>query len=152
MLEKQPHWISLSDYATKYNISVSTLRRRIKLETIQVKADNGRYFLPDRPLFQLELVQEASQRPQPQTKEIQVAIAQVEKNEAKLSEENTDFSTAKLLLSEVKKAYMAVLQEKEEQLLTLKSEVVDLNTLVRALEKENSRLSNIIRQISDRGL
>ena len=60
------------------------------------------------------------------------------------SSEDMDFSTAKLLLGEIKRAYMTILQEKEEQIVALKHELADLNTLVRALERENQRLSSLV--------
>ncbi|MCO5112753.1 MAG: hypothetical protein M9899_01110 [Bdellovibrionaceae bacterium] len=44
------------------------------------------------------------------------------------------------MTKELKKAYSAILQEKEEQLFLLKEQVVDLKTLVNILESENKRL------------
>ena len=44
------------------------------------------------------------------------------------------------VLEELKKAYLASLQSKEEQIFQLKEEVADLKTLVRVLESENERL------------
>ena len=41
------------------------------------------------------------------------------------------------LLSEIKKAYMQILQEKEEQILLLRSEVSDLKTLISVSEQNN---------------
>lgn len=55
--------------------------------------------------------------------------------EAKGSEIN---STVETLLGEIKKAYALILQEKEEQILQLRSEVSDLKTLVRVLEEQSS--------------
>ncbi len=49
-------------------------------------------------------------------------------------------TAANRLLTELKKAYTQILQEKEEQVLHLKEEVSDLKTLVRVLESENERL------------
>jgi len=48
--------------------------------------------------------------------------------------------TVESLLSEIKKAYMQILQEKEEQILILRSEVSDLKTLVSVLEEQNGQL------------
>ena len=52
-------------------------------------------------------------------------------------------STAQEILKELKKAYMVILQEKEEQISVLKNEVADLQTLVRVLESENERLRRV---------
>lgn len=51
-------------------------------------------------------------------------------------------TAANRLLTELKKAYTQILQEKEEQILHLKEEVTDLKTLVRVLEAENERLAD----------
>lgn len=52
--------------------------------------------------------------------------------------EDNSFQTAKVLLDELKKAYMQSLQEKEQQIINLKQQVTDLKTLVMYLEKANS--------------
>lgn len=44
---------------------------------------------------------------------------------------------------ELKKAYSATLQEKEEQIIILKEQVADLKTLINFLESENKRLSEM---------
>ena len=46
--------LTLADYASKYRVSVSTLRRRIKKEDIQYVFENGKYFLPDQNLNTIE--------------------------------------------------------------------------------------------------
>lgn len=40
-------WLILTDYASKYRVSISTLRRRIKAGLIEHRLENGRYLLPD---------------------------------------------------------------------------------------------------------
>lgn len=56
-------------------------------------------------------------------------------------QEESVLTTANKLLTELKKAYTQILQEKEEQILNLKEELSDLKTLVRVLESENERLN-----------
>lgn len=61
------------------------------------------------------------------------------------SEVNLDgpiLSAANRLLTELKKAYSQILQEKEEHILQLREEVTDLKTLVRVLEGENDKLNS----------
>ena len=53
-------------------------------------------------------------------------------------------ASANRLLGELKKAYAQILQEREEQIINLKEEVVDLKTLVRVLESENDRLQSSV--------
>ena len=43
-------WLPLTDYSTKYRISMSTLRRRIKAEDIRFRFDEGKYFILDEPV------------------------------------------------------------------------------------------------------
>src|SRR3989344_578256 len=43
-------WLALMDYSTKYKVSVSTLRRRIKAEDIKFRLDDGKYFIIDEPM------------------------------------------------------------------------------------------------------
>lgn len=66
------------------------------------------------------------------------------KAEKKIAKDNMESSSMKEALDhmtkELKKAYSAILQEKEEQLILLKEQVADLKTLVNILEEENQRL------------
>ena len=43
-------WVSLTQYANKYNVSISTLRRRIKAQQVEFVYEGGKYLLLDRPL------------------------------------------------------------------------------------------------------
>jgi len=129
-------WLPLTDYSTKYRVSVSTLRRKIKAEDIQFKLDDGKYYIIDEPL-------ESSHRPSQESevvtdpKELHLkALSQLNQK----SKDEPILTAANRLLSELKKAYTQILQEKEEQILDLKAEVADLKTLVRVLEGENERL------------
>lgn len=134
-------WLPLTDYSTKYKVSVSTLRRRIKAEDIRFRFQDGKYLIFDepptgsqpqasRPSLNSE---QASGDPVGSTKiEIPIRSTAEAKDEPILLAANK-------LLNELKKAYSQILQEKEEQILQLKEEVADLKTLVRVLESEHSR-------------
>ncbi|MBK9324636.1 MAG: hypothetical protein IPM97_17110 [Bdellovibrionaceae bacterium] len=138
------------DYSTKYRVSVSTLRRRIKTEDIKFRFDDGKYFIIDEPMSTHQRVHRPS---------LDSDLAPVGTHQGSLQAPNslhlkTDISdkiamakndepiltAANKLLTELKKAYTQILQEKEEQMLHLKEEVTDLKTLVRVLEGENDRL------------
>lgn len=41
------NWLTINDYSNKYDLSVSTLRRRIKAEDIEYRLESGKYFLLD---------------------------------------------------------------------------------------------------------
>lgn len=144
-------WLPLMDYSTKYKVSVSTLRRRIKAEDIKFRLEEGKYFIIDEPMGTHQRVH----RPSLESEQVEVGAHQgTLKALTSLPEKNVDISdkiakakndepiltAANKLLTELKKAYSQILQEKEEQILNLKDEVADLKTLVRVLESDNDRL------------
>lgn len=118
-------WLPINDYANRYRLSVSTVRRRIKSQKVKFKLDEGKYFILD------DLA----------TQEIPVVVPVKTTNEP-LAATAGDATALpmKLLLEELKRAYLDSLQSKEDQILHLKQQVSDLKTLVMCLEKENSRL------------
>jgi len=143
-------WLVLMDYSTKYKVSVSTLRRRIKAEDIKYRLEDGKYFIIDEPMSTHQRVH----RPSLESDLAQVGTHQGNQTALSSSSSKHDISdkiamakndepiltAANKLLTELKKAYTQILQEKEEQMLMLKDEVADLKTLVRVLESENERL------------
>lgn len=121
------NWISLMDYSNKYQVSMSTLRRRIKNDQVGYQVRGGKYYISDKPM------------------NTQIAHPANETNEM-MSESSSDSHLSYEYFSELKKAYAQVLAEKEEHIQTLREEVADLKTLVNVLESENQRLSgNIVR-------
>ena len=147
-----PNWLILTDFASKYKISVSTLRRRIKAGTIKHKFEDGRYLLADEAPIESHAHHVPAARFAPLTNEI-VDVEEPRSIETgdKLKElsaqgEEPILSTATRLLNELKRAYSNILQEKEEQLIQLKEEVSDLKTLVRVLESDNDRMRGILQK------
>lgn len=147
-------WLPLNEYANRYRISVSTLRRRIKNNEIKFSFTDGKYFITDEPLTSQRQYHRPSQsdeilNSQPRmespkieelpTPDITQAQAKVAALDSQVANEPV-FTAANRLLNELKRAYTLVLQEKEEQILLLKEEISDLKTLVRILEDENRRL------------
>lgn len=184
-------WLMLTDYASKYRISVSTLRRRIKGQQIPFRFEGGKYYVLDAPPTHPEIASfgretpifpglktlpvepvptksqahiQASPAPTPPTQtSFETArstnemdhwsmqklqnLNDVPAAEPALSRNQVDeplISTATKLLNELKRAYMSILQEKEEQIIQLKEEVSDLKTLVRVLEEDNDRMRRIL--------
>lgn len=158
------NWLPITDYSAKHKVSVSTLRRRIKADDIKYRFIEGKYLLLDEPIATAinELVSEAatqsSHRPslksdsnmngftQSHSQQSAPAMSAL-KNPPPPSEATLDgpiLSAANRLLTELKKAYSQILQEKEEQILQLREEVTDLKTLVRVLESENDKLNSIL--------
>ena len=124
-------FISLAEYSQKHQVSVSTLRRRIKAQDIECRLDAGKYLIKDTPLE----THQASDRPSPVTKPSKESLMSAPKIEGE-----SPLESAHRLLRELKQAYAKILQEKEEQILQLREEVSDLKTLVGVLEQENERL------------
>ena len=118
------NWLALNEYANKYQVSISTLRRRIKSNKIKYKLDDGKYFLED------DQDAEGVDIDAPMNNQTATRVAS-----------SDNISTTKLLLDELKRAYLDSLQSKEDQILYLKQQVSDLKTLVMFLEKENNRLN-----------
>jgi hypothetical protein len=147
------NWLILTDFASKYKISVSTLRRRIKAGTINHKFEEGRYLLADEAPADMH---QNYATPMARFAPLSNNIVDVEEPRSietgdrlkELSHQGEEpiLSTATRLLNELKRAYSNILQEKEEQLLQLKEEVVDLKTLVRVLESDNDRMRAILQK------
>lgn len=149
-MESTQSWLPLTEYSLKHEVSISTLRRRIKAENISFRLEDGKYFILDeasqrkadiqehRPSLKSEGLRNQSavvSAPPAQTQQRALNMLAVENGESVITAANR-------LLADLKKAYTQVLHEKEEQIMVLKEEIVDLKTLVKILESENSRLKN----------
>lgn len=145
---EEANWLSLLEYSTKHNVSISTLRRRIRDQSINFKLDNGRYYIVD------HLIEKAPKGRRPITfkpmpapaKEFQIKTPEtkVQETKSQVAQEQVSQETVapNAALGELKKAYFAALQSKEELIFQLKEEVSDLKTLVRVLEAEVERLKS----------
>lgn len=130
-------WLPLAEYSMKHQISVSTLRRRIKADEIKFRFDDGKYLILDDAPKKLNYAEEhrpsLNSEVHQNTTTNSLSNIQIEPGESVISAANK-------LLADLKKAYTQILQEKEEQILQLKEETMDLKTLIKVLETENSRL------------
>ncbi|WII73050.1 hypothetical protein QJS83_04080 [Bdellovibrio sp. 22V] len=154
-VETHGSWLPLTDYSTKYKISVSTLRRRIKADDIKFRFEDGKYFIMDEPMGTHQRVHRPSQESDlalvgahqgmmkgndTMSASSKDEMKAQDLNAVKANKDEPILTAANKLLNELKKAYTQILQEKEEQIFQLKDEVSDLKTLVRVLESENDRL------------
>ena len=151
-------WLPLAEYSMKHHVSISTLRRRIKADDIDYRFDDGKYFILDeaprasktaeaehRPSLKSEVfsaAHEASDRHLMAETQVSHNGPAAELNGMQINSEKGEsvLTAANKLLVDLKKAYTQILHEKEEQIMNLKEEVVDLRTLIKVLESENSRL------------
>lgn len=166
-------WLPLTEYSNKYRVSISTLRRRIRMDRAEVSYLDGKYLLKDAPLsdhrskkqrsqsrmdivppppppilldFDLENDDlQVQQKPPAQPVSTPPTMKPVEATQV---EKHNDMSmnSHNLYLNELKRAYSLILQEKEEHVLILKDEIADLQTLVKVLERDNNRLSSELKE------
>ena len=156
-------WLPLAEYSMKHQVSISTLRRRIKAEDIQYRFEDGKYLILDDESNQVNADEHRpSLRSDAQPKSAihqRTVSAQAQGPEHHLANQvaghlasatssatndagESVITAANRLLTDLKKAYTQVLQEKETQIQSLKQEVADLNTLIKVLEFENEKLRN----------
>ena len=142
MMTTTNSWLPLAEYSMKHQVSISTLRRRIKADDIKFRFDDGKYLILEEIPGKVEVAEEhrpslssGVQKNSAQTQQTTIRFQAPEANESVITAANR-------LLMDLKKAYTQVLQEKEEQILQLREETMDLKTLIKVLESENSRLRN----------
>lgn len=163
-------WLSLIEYRNKYDVSVSTLRRRIRDKAIKFQQIKGKYFIFDEPIevekpvgkakyfspqFDENFVEpkeadqsdfdKASSREREHGQQEQQPTLQSEQDSVQAIQNfssQTSLDNSKEILSELKLAYQKILKEKEEQIFLLREEMTNLQMLVRVLEDENQRLRN----------
>ena len=144
-------WLPLAEYSMKHQVSISTLRRRIKSDEVKFRFDEGKYLILDEDPTKVAFAEE--HRPSLKSEVQKTSALATQDREAMVDRQtNVSFhgqdssesviSAANRLLLDLKKAYTQVLQEKEEQILVLREETMDLKTLIKVLESENSRLRN----------
>lgn len=152
-------WLPLMEYSTKYRVSVSTLRRRIKADDINFRFEDGKYFIMDEPVGTHQRVHRPSRKSEialvgahqgmmnnMASSELKSAASYFieEPAESLTNKDEPVLLAASKLLQELKAAYCQVLKEKDEEILALKEENSDLKTYVKVLEGENSRLQQRI--------
>lgn len=146
-------WLPLAEYSIKHQVSISTLRRRIKAEDIQYRFDDGKYFIAEdegsnQGASSMSSNKNADEhrpslRSDVHTKSASLSNASPgHQQQANQEVGESVITAANRLLSDLKKAYTQVLQEKEAQIQDLRQEIADIKTLVKVLESENHRLRN----------
>ena len=116
-------WIDLAQFATKYGVSQSTLRRRIRANTINYRLERGKYFLDDSPSVLSEAPLFARNVNQPLTTAASQRALQSHQN---ITEPTSDTSAI------------------EEENRRLKKQLAELETFVSALEAEVKRLQALV--------
>lgn len=115
-------WIDLAQFAAKYGVSQSTLRRRIRANTIVYRLERGKYFLAD----SAEVLNEAP------------LFARNVNNPASMTPSQRAMSGTPGVNSES----TANISQLEEENRKLKKQLAELETFVNALEAEIRRLQS----------
>jgi hypothetical protein len=135
-------WIDINHFAEKYGVSVSTLRRRIRGQSIEFKLDKGRYLLPDTaqtlgsaPLFSRQLVKARSQAivAKGPAAASTLGVSQRRPIDEDLADPVRDFLASDQILPVTLVADFEMLKKENRK---LKSQVAELETYIKALEAE----------------
>jgi hypothetical protein len=137
-------WLPLTEYAVKSGVSLSTIRRKIKSNSIQYRLEKGRYlilfqspdFLPSRTVV--------TPKAEPLRSEPVKSLVQPSaEKEAKIAEDHWALPVVERAVRMVSEAFEHTLKEKDERirLLEKRSEelaerVNELRLLVRVLEEK----------------
>jgi len=112
MVMNNTSWIDLVEYAQKYGVSQSTLRRRIRTGTMPHRLEKGKYLLPDSP-------EAISSRP---------LYARIE-NKTPVQQSAKNLALERTLRNRI--------QSLEVENRNLKTKLAELETLVQALDAES---------------
>jgi hypothetical protein len=155
-------WLDISEYASKYGVSESTLRRRIRSKTIEHKMERGKYMLQDSsalleaaPLYARGVIPNAVPKARPaeraaNTTKLGPVTPPQDPEPTKVSQ---TVKTVKAVERTIEKAQLALeefLRDEEPALLRLrqhhdsvvaenrrlKEHISELETLVKALEAQ----------------
>lgn len=145
------NWIDIAEYANKYRVSQSTLRRRIRSQTIPFKMERGKYYIEDSqnsigaaPLFSRHKIQQSAPAIQTATSPRALPDEQHFVSPSKVFDPVSDFlgntSLGKPLLENNNSGLIAQLQQDLEHLqkenIKLQRLVAEQQTLIQALEAE----------------
>lgn len=169
-------YLSLAEYSSKYGVSISTLRRRIRSGQFPYSLKLGKYFLEDQSPAALNKRQNAKQKkigksesdfsPGDKKKALSQApsasfpgVMQQLKREreaegAILDRRSKDDLSTFLLedhsfvhkVMDSQKELYSQIEKKEEKINEQQNQIADLNTLVALLEKENKELKSLLYQ------
>lgn len=157
-------WLPLTDYSTKYRVSVSTLRRKIKADDINYRFADGKYFIMDDPSEQ-----RSDQRPEqsaaglhrPSQVSLEVQSADAEQNQSSNQSfqvnasgntpVNTQLNNQTQNISEKLNRNAFPLLQKDEPVLTaanrLLGELKKAYTLI--LQEKEEQILNLHEEITD---
>ena len=129
-------WLSLTEYSQKYNVSISTLRRRIRAGTITVKLEEGKYFIVDKRQDISVEQDQGLETPEKKTEDVDI--------------QRQGSFINKLLNTQ--QEFHRLLTEKEKKIETLQNQISDFNNLVSILEKKILNFNTLIANLKKENL
>ncbi|MDE3270049.1 MAG: hypothetical protein OYH77_07175 [Pseudomonadota bacterium] len=129
----QHEWVSISEYARRFNLSEITVRRRIKQGRINAELKNGKYFISSPPL---ENIAKAETLSSPAVASASTPPPPPVKNSSAINE-----------LAEICKSYLAELKSKEA--LTQKNHNAEIEIYKIQIEKLEHEIVALKQQIDD---
>jgi hypothetical protein len=128
--ESNGTWLPLIEYSVKTGLSLSTIRRRIKSNSLQYRLEQGRYLI----LFEAPVKAPVLRTEVPVTREVPISRPEPIRNE------KTEVDNAVKMISE---AFEHALSEKDERIhllekenLALEERLNELRLLVKVLEEK----------------
>jgi hypothetical protein len=126
-------WLPLTEYAVKSGVSLSTIRRKIKSNSIPYRLEKGRYLI----LFDDRKILESRTTPVRNTNEVSTSRT------ADFDDERAAFPLVEKAVRLVSQGFEHALREKDERIrllekrnLELDEQLNELRTLVRVLEEK----------------
>ncbi|MAF91245.1 MAG: hypothetical protein VX583_09510 [Bdellovibrionota bacterium] len=104
------NWLTINDYSNKYDLSVSTLRRRIKAEDIEFRLESGKYFLLDE-----EPRKQKAQKTSEKIQKIPLKHKFEKENLDFKTEESSDDEQAELLVNAAVRSSSEMVTNQDEQ-------------------------------------
>jgi hypothetical protein len=122
-------WIDITEFASKYGVSASTLRRRIRSHTIPYKMEKGKYLIQDTSdaLKEAPLFSRQNKGGQPRQSVRSNIEGDVHDPVANFMRDSTDTAVVQM------RGEIDTLTNENRR---LKAQIAELETLVRALEAE----------------
>lgn len=135
MQDTQNEWVSISEYARRFNLSEITVRRRIKQGRVNAELKNGKYYISSPSAANIAKADTSPvSRPVPDGGELTGQA--IPKNSTAINE-----------LAEICKNYLAELKSKEA--LTQKNHNAEIEVYKIQVEKLENEIASLKQQIDD---
>ena len=133
--DTQNEWVSISEYARRFNLSEITVRRRIKQGRVNAELKNGKYYISSPSVTNIAKA-DPSPVPRPTPAGGELTGQAIPKNSTAINE-----------LAEICKNYLTELKSKEA--LTQKNHNAEIEVYKIQVEKLENEIASLKQQIDD---